>query len=147
MLSGHDVSDGGLVTALLEMCFAGMHGTTVNVISSVICPIHVLFAEEVGWLLEVRSDQELAVTDAFKAADVPIVCIGSTGAPGMDAKVGFFFFFLFGIISKLNLRRFVLNQLPFKKNPVTKHCRNLEKFENGFINLLISRRKYFFFDL
>lgn len=85
-MSGHDISDGGLITTLLEMCFAGVHGTSVNLTSPTTCPIHVLFAEEIGWLLEVPRDQENEVKDAFMAADVPVLCIGSTGNSGMNSR-------------------------------------------------------------
>lgn len=57
--SGHDISDGGIVVALLEMAFAGNCGIEVNLPK----PNHdtphdgnlaALFAEEIGLLLEVR---------------------------------------------------------------------------------------------
>lgn len=56
--SGHDISDGGIVVALLEMAFAGNCGIDVNLPK----PNHdtphdanlaALFAEEIGLLLEV----------------------------------------------------------------------------------------------
>ena len=52
IIAGHDRSDGGLITSLLEMCFAGNCGIDVTL------PEHVdaipyLFNESLGWLLEV----------------------------------------------------------------------------------------------
>jgi len=90
LVSGHDVSDGGLITALLEMSFAGVHGLAINVTSLAVHPIHILFAEEVGWLLEVSPELEDSVKEAFTTADVPVVCIGSTGSKGMNSKVNYF---------------------------------------------------------
>lgn len=53
MFSGHDVSDGGVITCLLEMCFGGLCGMDINIKYRQGKPIHILFAEEVGWVLEV----------------------------------------------------------------------------------------------
>jgi phosphoribosylformylglycinamidine (FGAM) synthase-like enzyme len=56
--SGHDISDGGIVVALLEMAFAGNCGITVDLPSSkdqssLNAHLSTLFAEELGLLLEV----------------------------------------------------------------------------------------------
>lgn len=56
--SGHDISDGGIVVALLEMAFAGNCGITVDLPasgnqSSLDTQLSTLFAEELGLLLEV----------------------------------------------------------------------------------------------
>ncbi|KAB0401761.1 hypothetical protein E2I00_019974, partial [Balaenoptera physalus] len=54
LCSGHDVSDGGLITCLLEMAFAGNCGIEVAVPASGVNALPVLFAEEPGLVLEVR---------------------------------------------------------------------------------------------
>lgn len=59
ILSGHDVSDGGLITCLLEMAFAGISGINVNINHRSGHSIPILFSEEVGWVLEVL-DTDLA---------------------------------------------------------------------------------------
>lgn len=57
--SGHDISDGGIIVALLEMAFAGNCGMLVDLplppddSSSKLAPFAALFAEELGLLLEV----------------------------------------------------------------------------------------------
>uniref|UniRef100_A0A7E4W4A2 phosphoribosylformylglycinamidine synthase n=1 Tax=Panagrellus redivivus TaxID=6233 RepID=A0A7E4W4A2_PANRE len=51
-LSGHDVSDGGLITALLEMAFAGNCEIHANIVAPAET-IEILFSEELGVLLEV----------------------------------------------------------------------------------------------
>lgn len=59
VLSGHDVSDGGLIVCLLEMCFAGISGMEVHVKHRQGKSVPILFSEEVGWVLEVL-DSDLA---------------------------------------------------------------------------------------
>lgn len=55
ILAGHDVSDGGLIIALLEMAFAGNCGFALSVPD---CPIEEWFAEEVGMVIECPWDFE-----------------------------------------------------------------------------------------
>ncbi len=75
--AGHDVSDGGLVTTLLEMAFAGNCGLNVELVDRD-CddPIAFVFAEELGLVMEVRPEDEAHVIDSFKKAEVPCVTIG-----------------------------------------------------------------------
>jgi len=56
--SGHDISDGGIAVALLEMAFAGNCGITVDLPASteqstLDTHLSTLFAEELGLLIEV----------------------------------------------------------------------------------------------
>ena len=53
--AGHDISDGGIAVALLEMAFAGNTGITADVAAAADRggPLAALFAEELGLLLEV----------------------------------------------------------------------------------------------
>jgi phosphoribosylformylglycinamidine synthase len=76
--AGHDRSDGGLVTTLLEMAFAGGHGIEVQLPAIPQGPIAQLFAEELGLVLEVAADRERDVLERFGRADVPCAIIGST---------------------------------------------------------------------
>jgi len=75
--AGHDRSDGGLITALLEMAFAGDTGIEVELSGEVGEVIPTLFAEELGLVLEVDADDADSVLAAFAAADVPCAAIGS----------------------------------------------------------------------
>ena len=80
VLSGHDVSDGGLVTCVLEMAFAGNVGISVD-IPAVFSPsdtVSILFAEELGIVLEVAETNVSAVVSAYSAAQVPTYIIGQT---------------------------------------------------------------------
>jgi phosphoribosylformylglycinamidine synthase len=75
--AGHDVSDGGLVTTLLEMTFAGNCGLSVD-LENPNCddPIQCLFAEELGLVMEVGPEDATHVIERFKKAEVPCVTIG-----------------------------------------------------------------------
>ncbi len=66
ILAGHDISEGGLITCLLEMAFAGNCGLEINVDNKTIFARHNLFAglfaEELGLVFEVlAADKERVV--------------------------------------------------------------------------------------
>ena len=54
ILAGHDISDGGLITTILEMAFAGNCGLDIRMSGSW-SPIERLFAEELGVVIECKS--------------------------------------------------------------------------------------------
>jgi phosphoribosylformylglycinamidine synthase len=86
--SGHDVSDGGLVTALLEMAFAGNVGVTAALPAPAAGgALAALFAEELGLVLEVAPAAEAAVLAAYKAAGVPVSRLGSVAPAGGRVEV------------------------------------------------------------
>lgn len=76
ILSGHDISDGGLITTVLEMAFAGNRGIEVS-ISSLSDPISTLFSEEAGMVMEYLPQEEQRLFDVLKKADVPFKVIGN----------------------------------------------------------------------
>ena len=77
--AGHDRSDGGLITTLLEMAFAGNHGINVDITDADAAgAIPFLFSEELGLVLEVDATDEVVVLDALQKADVRCVSIGGT---------------------------------------------------------------------
>ena len=85
ILSGHDRSDGGLITTLLEMAFSGNCGieitTGVSSQKSVVRDkdiIAKLFAEELGMVVEYLSDNEEKITSVLKDSNVPFQIIGKT---------------------------------------------------------------------
>uniref|UniRef100_A0A8R1HM66 Glutamine amidotransferase type-1 domain-containing protein n=1 Tax=Caenorhabditis japonica TaxID=281687 RepID=A0A8R1HM66_CAEJA len=60
VLAGHDISDGGLLTAILEMAFAGNVSIDIKIENPHQFPLlDLLFAEECGILLEVIDPEEL----------------------------------------------------------------------------------------
>lgn len=79
--AGHDVSDGGLVTAVLEMAFAGNTGVEVNLPPCEASgAFGALFAEELGLVLEVAADKEQEVLARYAKASVPALAIGRVKA-------------------------------------------------------------------
>ncbi|ORY26675.1 CobB/CobQ-like glutamine amidotransferase domain-domain-containing protein [Naematelia encephala] len=72
-LAYHDRSDGGLLTTLAEMAFAGRTGIEVNLdsISSEGNYVASLFNEELGSVFQVRPGNLVAFTDAFVKAGFP----------------------------------------------------------------------------
>lgn len=80
VLSCHDISDGGLVVAALEMAFAGNCGLDLQFDSASLgVPMFAaLFAEEVGLLLEVRKDDVKLILQTIEAAGVRCVDLGAT---------------------------------------------------------------------
>ena len=82
VLSGHDISDGGIVVALMEMTFSSPYGIDCSGLSSrtstYVPPHELLFAEEPGLLLEVDSLHLDDVLAHFKIAQVPCTHVGTT---------------------------------------------------------------------
>lgn len=64
--AGHDVSDGGLITCILEMCFGGMSGVDVNITHKEGKVLPILFCEEPGWVLEVLDSDVSHCMSVFK---------------------------------------------------------------------------------
>jgi phosphoribosylformylglycinamidine synthase len=75
--AGHDRSDGGLITTVLEMAFAGNCGLDLN-IKSKDSDLEALFSEELGLVLEVSIDKVNKVRRLLTKAKVPNVCLGKT---------------------------------------------------------------------
>ncbi|KAK6975500.1 phosphoribosylformylglycinamidine synthase [Biomphalaria glabrata] len=80
LTAGHDVSDGGLITCLLEMAFAGNCGLVIDipVKDTQANPMQVLFAEEVGAVLEVSKKDISEVVASLEKSDVPYMMIGKS---------------------------------------------------------------------
>jgi len=77
VLSGHDRSDGGLVTTLLEMVFSGNCGLDVNLEgeSSV---FKTLFSEELGYVIECSTEDVGVIVARLAEAGVIAAKIGRT---------------------------------------------------------------------
>ena len=89
LLSGHDRSDGGLVTTLLEMAFAGNCGLEVNLESPAEEAFSALFSEELGLVVEVASERLDEVSKILRQASIPFAGIGSSSAePRIRIRVG-----------------------------------------------------------
>ncbi|MFH1859050.1 MAG: phosphoribosylformylglycinamidine synthase [Patescibacteria group bacterium] len=66
ILSGHDRSDGGLITTLLEMAFAGNVGLEINQKNLKIDPINYYFNEELGLIVEVNTQNDKKFLNIIK---------------------------------------------------------------------------------
>jgi len=85
--AGHDVSDGGLLTTVLEMAFAGGCGFSLKVdVAGEDVPMTWLFSEELGLVIEVASADTASVLAAYAEAGVPTQSIGKTST-GFEVKV------------------------------------------------------------
>lgn len=97
LLSGHDISDGGLVTCLLEMAISGLCGLDVDLTSafkffkftepSIENFLKLLFAEECGWILECDSSYTQYVLNQFERENVNAVVIGKSKGFGMESRI------------------------------------------------------------
>jgi len=90
--AGHDISDGGIVTAALEMAFAGNTGIALDLPESTDASdggvMAALFAEEAGWIFEVADADADAVVKAFTDAGVVAGKVGSSVAgDGVSVRV------------------------------------------------------------
>ncbi|RJQ44742.1 MAG: phosphoribosylformylglycinamidine synthase [Nitrospiraceae bacterium] len=85
VLSGHDRSDGGLITTLLEMAFAGncgmeiqIEGAKVQEYKSAKEEASVLFSEELGFVIEYMPKDEKEIFSVFESFAVQHQIIGRT---------------------------------------------------------------------
>ncbi len=87
VLSGHDRSDGGLVTTVLEMAFSGNCGLEISLEGDP--PLPVLFSEEPGLVIEYLPKDERAIAKRLRKARVPFRVLGkTTTAKRIKVKVG-----------------------------------------------------------
>ena len=82
LLSGHDISAGGLITCLLEMCFAHTDGGLRIDLSDLAAPslTHLLFAENPGIIVQVAQTDDEAFRTVLDEAGVGYAAIGTPGA-------------------------------------------------------------------
>jgi len=88
ILSGHDRSDGGLITTLLEMAFGGNCGIEININFAQIrsasggsqFAISLLFSEELGLVIEYLPEKEEEIRALLKEENIPYQVIGNTTA-------------------------------------------------------------------
>ncbi|MBE0425424.1 MAG: phosphoribosylformylglycinamidine synthase [Nitrospirae bacterium] len=94
ILSGHDRSDGGLITTLLEMAFGGNCGIKINIEVKKIrssedkkSKLHnlstsqllsILFSEELGLVTEYLAEKEEQIISKLQKYNIPYQIIGST---------------------------------------------------------------------
>ena len=78
ILAGHDISAGGLITTLLEMCFANKQGGIATDLNSINekDPVKLLFAENPGVIIQVKNSNKSDVEKILDKAGVGYVEIG-----------------------------------------------------------------------
>ncbi|KAF3668396.1 Phosphoribosylformylglycinamidine synthase [Capsicum annuum] len=78
--AGHDISDGGLVVAALEMAFAGNCGINLDLASLGSSVAQTLFAEELGLLIEVQRKNLDLVLERLRHGAVSADIIGQVSS-------------------------------------------------------------------
>ena len=87
ILSGHDISDGGLIVALLEMAFAGNCGLQIGLHGSWNL-LERLFAEEAGLIIECDSAETEKVRDVLYLSELQSFIIAGTDRK-KNVSIGF----------------------------------------------------------
>jgi phosphoribosylformylglycinamidine synthase len=83
LTGAHDLSDGGLATALVESCLIGGHGAQVDLPDG-LDPFVALFAESAARMLVTLPVERLvALLAAAAASNVPAVPLGTTGGDAL----------------------------------------------------------------
>jgi phosphoribosylformylglycinamidine synthase len=77
ILAGHDISDGGLITTLLEMAFAGNCGLRIQM-DGPWSPLERLFAEELGAIIECHKTDVQKVLEILDSFHLRPTLIGET---------------------------------------------------------------------
>jgi len=86
ILSAHDVSEGGVLTALSEMAFSMKAGLDIFLMPLPTAPVVQLFDETPGqFIIEVRKEHMREVTDAFRG--LPCTPLGQTVASHRKLRV------------------------------------------------------------
>ena len=83
VLSCHDISDGGIASALAEMTFGNGIGCNVNIESDHSAD-KFLFSETGGFILEVRSENLDGIKSVFSNVGLDVFEIGSTGGQSIE---------------------------------------------------------------
>jgi phosphoribosylformylglycinamidine synthase len=86
LLAYHDRSDGGLIVTLLEMAFAASAGLAISLDTLGADPLAALFSEELGAVLQVRSDDANKVREALALAGLS-GCVHSLGSVLDDDRI------------------------------------------------------------
>ena len=77
IVSGHDRSDGGLITTVLEMAFSGNCGLQLALNGSATV-LEALFAEELGLVVECGWEHLAAVQQRLEQAELPFTVMGTS---------------------------------------------------------------------
>ena len=78
----HDLSDGGLLVALAEMCLSGGTGASIKLPAGAAAPHAYLYGEDQGRYL-IATDDGGALIEAAEKAGAPAVLLGYSGGPDL----------------------------------------------------------------
>ncbi|MDR0770972.1 MAG: phosphoribosylformylglycinamidine synthase [Burkholderiales bacterium] len=81
LLAYHDIGDGGVLVALLEMAFAAHAGLALH-FSGDVPLLDTCFAEELGAVVQVKAAEVAAVTQAAEKAGIAVTAVGVLRADG-----------------------------------------------------------------
>ncbi|MCB0324756.1 MAG: phosphoribosylformylglycinamidine synthase [Bdellovibrionales bacterium] len=76
VLAGHDVSSGGLITAVAEMAFAGDRGVDLSISGSELDVVPKLFCEKPAVVLQVKKDNAPAIRERAEAVGLSTLSLG-----------------------------------------------------------------------
>lgn len=76
ILAYHDRGDGGLFATIAEMAFAGHTGVDINIDGLGADPLAILFNEELGGVIQVRTEDTDTIMERFRKAGVAITKLG-----------------------------------------------------------------------
>lgn len=85
--AGHDVSDGGLFTCLIEMAISGVCGMRLYLPTDGKSAVEILFSEECGWVVECAKDDMNEIISSYNKVGLVVSVIGYTGETGIKSKV------------------------------------------------------------
>lgn len=75
--AGHDRSDGGLITTILEMAFSGNCGVKISVSASSPC-LNYFLSEELGLVFEVAAANQQVVDTLLNENNIPFIVLGNS---------------------------------------------------------------------
>ncbi len=81
ILSGHDRSDGGLITAISEMIMSGNCGAEIDIVAEGVgrdLILGQLFSEELGLLIEYMPEQQMDILEIINKFGLPHIILGKT---------------------------------------------------------------------
>jgi phosphoribosylformylglycinamidine synthase len=87
VLAGHDRSDGGLITTVLEMAFAGNCGLDIS-LNGTASALETLFSEELGLVFECSNDQAGPILTNLQGKGLDAHLLGKT-TTGKQIKIGY----------------------------------------------------------
>ena len=88
IISGHDISSGGLITTALEMAFTGDLGVTLNLKSinfnNTSDLINFLFCEKPSLIIQIKQEQASEILNTFKTKNIEAIEIGEINLSNKD---------------------------------------------------------------